>query len=73
MKETGLTGKRRSTTIAATPDDGNSQRKRRRRHRGIHKLCYRLPGILEMITKMVQIRVTQFSKKQRKRNAYVRT
>ena len=31
MKETGLTGKRRSTTIAATPDDGNSQRKRRRR------------------------------------------
>ena len=29
MKETGLTGKRRSTTIAATPDDGNSQRKRR--------------------------------------------
>ena len=28
MKETGLTGKRRSTTIAATPDDGNSQRKR---------------------------------------------
>ena len=22
MKETGLTGKRRSTTIAATPDDG---------------------------------------------------
>ena len=32
MKETGLTGKRRSTTIAATPDDGKSQRKRRRRH-----------------------------------------
>ena len=31
MKETGLTGKRRSTTIAATPDDGNSHRKRRRR------------------------------------------
>ena len=31
MKEIGLTGKRRSTTIAATPDDGNSQRKRRRR------------------------------------------
>ena len=31
MKETGLTGKRRSTTIAATPDDGKSQRKRRRR------------------------------------------
>ena len=30
MKEAGLTGKRRSTTIAATPDDGNSQRKRRR-------------------------------------------
>ena len=30
MKETGLAGKRRSTTIAATPDDGNSQRKRRR-------------------------------------------
>ena len=30
MKETGLTGKRRSTTIAATPDDGNSQRKSRR-------------------------------------------
>ena len=30
MKETGFTGKRRSTTIAATPDDGNSQRKRRR-------------------------------------------
>ena len=30
MKEIGLTGKRRSTTIAATPDDGNSQRKRRR-------------------------------------------
>ena len=30
MKETGLTGKRRSTTIAATPDDGNSQKKRRR-------------------------------------------
>ena len=29
MKETGLTGKRRSTTIAATPDDGESQRKRR--------------------------------------------
>ena len=29
MKETGLTGKRRSTTIAATPDDGKSQRKRR--------------------------------------------
>ena len=29
MKETGLTGKRRSTTIAATPDDENSQRKRR--------------------------------------------
>ena len=29
MKETGLTGKRRSTTIATTPDDGNSQRKRR--------------------------------------------
>ena len=29
IKETGLTGKRRSTTIAATPDDGNSQRKRR--------------------------------------------
>ena len=28
MKETGLTGKRRSTTIAATPDDGKSQRKR---------------------------------------------
>ena len=32
MKETGLTGKRRSTTIAATPDDGKSQGKRRRRH-----------------------------------------
>ena len=31
MKETGLIGKRRSTTIAATPDDGKSQRKRRRR------------------------------------------
>ena len=30
MRETGLTGKRRSTAIAATPDDGNSQRKRRR-------------------------------------------
>ena len=30
MKETGLTGKRRSTTIAANPDDGKSQRKRRR-------------------------------------------
>ena len=30
MKETGLTGKRRLTTIAATPDDGKSQRKRRR-------------------------------------------
>ena len=30
MKETWLTGKRRSTTIAATPDDGKSQRKRRR-------------------------------------------
>ena len=30
MKETGLTGKRRSTTIAATPDDRKSQRKRRR-------------------------------------------
>ena len=29
MKETGLTGKGRSTTIAATPDDGKSQRKRR--------------------------------------------
>ena len=29
MKETGLTGKRRPTTIAATPDDGKSQRKRR--------------------------------------------
>ena len=29
MKETGLTGKRGPTTIAATPDDGNSQRKRR--------------------------------------------
>ena len=29
MKETGITGKRQSTTIAATPDDGNSQRKRR--------------------------------------------
>ena len=29
MKETGLTGKKRSTTIAATPDDGNSQRKRK--------------------------------------------
>ena len=29
MKETGFTGKRRSTTIAATPYDGNSQRKRR--------------------------------------------
>ena len=36
MKETGLTGKRRSTTIAATPDDGKSQRKRRRRRR-----CFR--------------------------------
>ena len=32
MKETGLTGKIRSTTIAASPDDGNSQRKRRRRY-----------------------------------------
>ena len=32
MKETGLTGNRRSTTIAATPDDGNIQRKRRRLH-----------------------------------------
>ena len=31
MTETGLTGKRRSTTIAATPDDGKSQRKRGRR------------------------------------------
>ena len=30
MKETGLTGKRRSTTIEATPDDGKSQRERRR-------------------------------------------
>ena len=29
MKETGLTGKRRATTIAATPYDGNSHRKRR--------------------------------------------
>ena len=28
MKETGLTGKGRSTTIAATPDDGKSQRKK---------------------------------------------
>ena len=31
MKETRLTGKGRSTTIAATPDDGKCQRKRRRR------------------------------------------
>ena len=31
MKETGLTGKRRSTTIGATPYDGKSQRERRRR------------------------------------------
>ena len=38
MKETGLTGKRRSTTIAATPDDGNSQRKRRRRRSAIFSL-----------------------------------
>ena len=30
MKETGVTGKRRSTTIAPTPDDGNSQRKRKK-------------------------------------------
>ena len=37
MKETGLTGKGRSTTIAATPDDGKSQRKRRRRMKP-HKL-----------------------------------
>ena len=36
MKETGLTGKRRSTTIAATPDDGKSQRKRRRRDMSMH-------------------------------------
>ena len=36
MKETGLTGKRRSTTIAATPDDGKSQRKRRT---SLNKLC----------------------------------
>ena len=27
MKETGLTGKRRSTTVAATPDDGKSRGK----------------------------------------------
>ena len=47
MKETGLTGKRRPTTIAATPDDGNSQRKRRRRADGdtkqhlkfVHAIC----------------------------------
>ena len=32
MKETWLTGKGRSTTIAATPDDGKSQRKRRYQH-----------------------------------------
>ena len=44
MKETGLTGKRRSTTIAATPDDGNSQRKRRRR-RAIHDGNWILPSI----------------------------
>ena len=35
MKETGLTGKRRSTTIAATPDDGKSQRKRRIINKGL--------------------------------------
>ena len=39
MKETGLTGKRRSTTIAATPDDGNSQRKRRRRTKKYKTAC----------------------------------
>ena len=39
MKETGLTGKRRSTTIAATPDDGKSQRKRRRRRRECLRSC----------------------------------
>ena len=37
MKETGLTGKRRPTTIAATPDDGRSQRKRRRRKNNLSK------------------------------------
>ena len=31
MKETGLTVKRRSTTIAGTPDDGDSQRKIRKK------------------------------------------
>ena len=36
MKETGLTGKRRSTTIAATPDDGKSQSKRSRRKKERH-------------------------------------
>ena len=40
MKETGLTGKRRSTTIAATPDDGKSQRKRRRRTRIVTSVCH---------------------------------
>ena len=35
MKETGLTGKGRSTTIAATPDDGKSQRKRRRSYKHV--------------------------------------
>ena len=37
--QTGLTGKRRSTTRAATPDDGNSQRKRRRRMGLTLNLC----------------------------------
>ena len=49
MKETGLTGKRRSTTIAATPDDGKSQRKRRDR-RILVSLTLKCPiGCLYMI------------------------
>ena len=45
MKETGITGKRRSTTIAATPDDGKSQRKRRGKERLMLYIVIRIGAV----------------------------
>ena len=55
MKETGLTGKRRSTTIAATPDDGNSQRKRRRMFSGV--LLLKTEFMFNVVAKEIAVNI----------------
>ena len=80
MKETGLTGKRRSTTIAATPDDGNSQRKRRRRSIGLYRenaiafesdTRYPFGGNVYYVTMQITFPIPEFARKERNLNCDV--